>query len=91
VQATAAAGDGFEPRDGGHLGDAVCESVLPLINLMHEELLTQPFVQMDETYLQVVRTKSRALRITTWWRALQVRRTDASSSSTMSPRALSVL
>jgi len=36
--------------------NAVGEAVLPLINLMHEELLAHPFVQMDETYLQVVRS-----------------------------------
>ncbi len=36
--------------------NAVGEAVLPLINLMHEELLAQPFLQMDETYLQVIRS-----------------------------------
>lgn len=36
--------------------NAIGEAVLPLINLLHEELLTHPFVQMDETYLQVLRS-----------------------------------
>ena len=36
--------------------NAIGEAVLPLINLLHEELLTNPFVQMDETYLQVLRS-----------------------------------
>lgn len=31
--------------------------MLPLINLMQEELLSAPFVQMDETYLQVLRSE----------------------------------
>lgn len=30
------------------------EKVVPLINLMNEELLAAPFIQMDETYLQVL-------------------------------------
>jgi transposase len=32
------------------------ESVVPLINLMNEEQLEQAFIQMDETYLQVLRS-----------------------------------
>ena len=33
------------------------ESVVPLINLMNDELLAHPLVQMDETYLQVLRSE----------------------------------
>lgn len=40
---------------GGWVNE-VGEKMLPLINLMHEELLTHPLIQMDETYLQVVRS-----------------------------------
>jgi transposase len=36
--------------------NAIGEKVLPLIHLTHEELLSHPFIQMDETYLQVVRS-----------------------------------
>lgn len=34
-----------------------CESAMPLINLMNDELLAEPVVQMDETYLQVLRSE----------------------------------
>jgi transposase len=47
----------LSPGVAGTWVNAVGESVLPLINLMHEELLAQPFLQMDETYLQVVRSE----------------------------------
>ena len=33
------------------------ETVMPLINLMSDELLAEPLVQMDETYLQVLRSE----------------------------------
>ena len=33
------------------------ESVVPLINLMNDELLDHPLIQMDETYLQVLRSE----------------------------------
>ena len=33
------------------------ESVVPLINLMNDELLAHPLIQMDETYLQVLRSE----------------------------------
>ncbi|MGH8229660.1 MAG: IS66 family transposase [Steroidobacteraceae bacterium] len=33
------------------------EKVIPLINLLNEQLLAWPFVQMDETYLQVLRSQ----------------------------------
>ena len=46
----------LSPGVAGAWVNAVGEAALPLINLMHEELLAQPFVQMDETYLQVVRS-----------------------------------
>ena len=41
----------LSPGTAGTWVNAVVEAVLPLINLLHEELLTNPFVQMDETYL----------------------------------------
>lgn len=44
----------LSPGTAGTWVNAVGEKVLPLINLMHEELLTHPLLQMDETYLQVV-------------------------------------
>jgi transposase len=47
----------LSPGVAGTWVNAVGEAVLPLINLMHEELLAQPFLQMDETYLQVVRSE----------------------------------
>ncbi len=49
-------GVSLSPGTAGTWVNAVGETVLPLINLMHEELLTNPFLQMDETYLQVVRS-----------------------------------
>ncbi len=33
------------------------ETVVPLINLMNDDLLAEPFVQMDETYLQVLQSE----------------------------------
>jgi transposase IS66 family protein len=47
----------LEPGVAGTWVNAVGEAVLPLINLMHEALLSESFVQMDETYLQVVRSE----------------------------------
>jgi transposase len=47
----------LSPGVAGTWVNAVGEAVLPLINLMHEGLLAEPFVQMDETYLQVVRSE----------------------------------
>ena len=47
----------LSPGTAGSWVNAVGEAVLPLINLMHEELLMQPFVQMDETYLQVIKSE----------------------------------
>jgi transposase len=44
----------LSPGTAGTWVNAVGEKMLPLINLMHEELLTHSLVQMDETYLQVV-------------------------------------
>jgi transposase len=46
----------LSPGTAGTWVNAIGEKVLPLINLMHEELLSYPFIQMDETYLQVVRS-----------------------------------
>jgi transposase len=46
----------LSPGTAGTWVNAIGEKVLPLIHLMHEELLSYPFVQMDETYLQVVRS-----------------------------------
>jgi transposase len=47
----------LSPGVAGTWVNAVGEAVLPLINLMHEGLLAEPFVQMDETYLQVLRSQ----------------------------------
>jgi len=47
----------LSPGTAGSWVNAIGEKVLPLINLLHEELLTYPLVQMDETYLQVVRSE----------------------------------
>jgi transposase len=47
----------LSPSTAGTWVNAIGEAVLPLINLLHEELLMHPFVQMDETYLQVVRSE----------------------------------
>jgi hypothetical protein len=33
------------------------ESVVPLINLMNDELLAEGLIQMDETYLQVLNSE----------------------------------
>ena len=50
----------LSPGTAGTWVNTVGEKVLPLINLMHEELLGAPFIQMDETYLQVVRSETAA-------------------------------
>ncbi len=47
----------LSPGTAGTWVNVVGEAVLPLINLMHEELLAQPLVQMDETYLQVLKSE----------------------------------
>jgi len=47
----------LSPGTAGTWVNAIGEKVLPLIHLMHEELLNYPFIQMDETYLQVVRSE----------------------------------
>jgi len=47
----------LSPGTAGGWVNAAGEAVLPLINLMHEELLSAPFVQMDETYLQVLKSE----------------------------------
>jgi hypothetical protein len=47
----------MSPGVAGTWVNGVGEAVLPLINLMHEALLSESFVQMDETYLQVVRSE----------------------------------
>ena len=47
----------LSPGTAGTWVNAVGEAVLPLMNLMHEELLNHPFVQMDETYLQVLKSE----------------------------------
>jgi transposase len=47
----------LSPSTAGTWVNAIGEAVVPLINLLHEELLANPFVQMDETYLQVVRSE----------------------------------
>ncbi|MGH8131753.1 MAG: IS66 family transposase, partial [Steroidobacteraceae bacterium] len=36
--------------------NAVGDTVTPLIRLMHEQLLSAPFIHMDETYLQVLKS-----------------------------------
>jgi transposase len=50
----------LSPGVAGGWVNEVGEKVLPLVNLMHEELLTYPLIQMDETYLQVVRSDKAA-------------------------------
>jgi transposase len=47
----------LNPGTAGTWVNAVGEAALPLINLMHEELLAQPLVQLDETYLQVLKSE----------------------------------
>lgn len=47
----------LSPGTAGTWVNEVGEAVLPLINLLHEELLIWPFVQMDETYLQVLKSE----------------------------------
>jgi len=47
----------LSPGTVGTWVNEVGEAVLPLINLLHEELLSAPFVQMDETYLQVLKSE----------------------------------
>jgi transposase len=47
----------LSPGTVGTWVNGVGEAVLPLMNLMHEELLSAPFVQMDETYLQVLKSE----------------------------------
>jgi transposase len=47
----------LSPGTAGTWVNAVGGEVQPLINLMHEELLAQPLVQMDETYLQVLKSE----------------------------------
>ena len=50
----------MSPGTAGTWVNAVGEAVLPLINLMNEDLLDAPFVQMDETYLQVLQEREGA-------------------------------
>jgi transposase len=47
----------LSPGTVGGWVNEVGEAVLPLIHLMHEELLSAPIVQMDETYLQVLKSE----------------------------------
>jgi transposase len=47
----------LSPGTVGTWVNGVGEAVLPLIHLMHEELLSAPFLQMDETYLQVLKSE----------------------------------
>jgi len=47
----------LSPGTAGTWVNEVGKAVLPLINLLHEELLSWPFVQMDETYLQVLKSE----------------------------------
>jgi len=47
----------LSPGTVGSWVNDVGEAVLPLIHLMHEELLSAPIVQMDETYLQVLKSE----------------------------------
>ena len=51
----------LSPGVAGGWVNEVGGKVLPLINLMHEELLTYPLVQMDETYLNGPRTVMQSL------------------------------
>jgi transposase len=41
---------------GSWVNTVGAEKVVPLINLMNEELLAAPFIQMDETHLQVLKS-----------------------------------
>ncbi len=47
----------LSPGTAGTWVNAIGDKILPLIHLLHEELLNYPFIQMDETYLQVVRSE----------------------------------
>lgn len=47
----------LSPGTAGTWVNAVGDAAAPLINLMHEELLGEPLVQMDETYLQVLKSE----------------------------------
>ena len=47
----------LSPGTAGTWVNAVGDAAQPLINLMHEELLAAPLVQMDETYLQVLKSE----------------------------------
>jgi transposase len=47
----------LSPGTAGSWVNAVGDAAQPLINLMHEELLGEQLVQMDETYLQVLKSE----------------------------------
>ena len=63
------------------------ETVMPLINLMNDDLLAEPIVQMDETYLQVLQSEKAPSSSTTWWCAPPALPAGASCSSPTFPRA----
>lgn len=46
----------LSPSTAGTWVNAAGEIVLPLINLLHEQLLSESLVHMDESYLQVLRS-----------------------------------
>ena len=46
----------LSPGTVGTWINTVGDQVTPLVALMHEELLSAPFIHMDETYLQVLRS-----------------------------------
>jgi transposase len=46
----------LSPGTAGTWVNATGENVLPLINLLHEQLLSESLVHMDESYLQVLRS-----------------------------------
>ena len=46
----------LSPSTAGTWVNATGETVLPLINLLHEQLLSESLVHMDESYLQVLRS-----------------------------------
>lgn len=47
----------LSPGTAGTWVNAVGDAVTPLVRLLHEELLGAPFLHMDETYLQVLKSE----------------------------------
>ena len=47
----------LSPGTAGSWVNAVGDTVTPLLRLMHEQILSAPFIHMDETYLQVLKSE----------------------------------